>query len=129
MSLETVIYTRSQAHAGLSALISTRLYFHELPQNATLPAVMYARVHSERPSCMGDDAGLARVRMQFDAYASTAKAARGVIEQLRDCFQRWSNTSGTVVQDTYVLSEADLGPDPDTREYHSTIDFEFVHQE
>lgn len=129
MSLETVIYTRSQAHAGLTALIGTRLYFDELPQGVTLPAVLYARVHSERPSCMGADAGLVRARAQFDVYAATAKAARAVVEQLRSCYQRWSNTSGTVVQDTYVLSEADLGPDPDTREYHAVIDFEFVHQE
>lgn len=131
MSVETVINTRAAAFAGLTNLIGSppRFYYADLPQTITMPAVVYARIAGERPSCMGVDAGLVRARFQFDVYAETQKKARQVVEQLRQCFQRWSNTIDTVVQDVYVVSDVDVGRDPDTREYHSAIDFEFVYQE
>src|SRR5688500_18229280 len=116
---------RAAAFAGITDILGAdpRLYFEEMPQNVTYPAGRYGRIGDERPSCMGVDAGLVRARFQFDAYAETQKAARLLVEQYRLCFQRWSNASGTVVQDTFVISSADLGLDPDVRVYHSSIDF------
>jgi len=129
MSVETVLVARANGYAGLTALISTRFYYQQLPQNPTLPAVVYSRISAERPSCMGADAGLVRARFQLDVYAADPKSARLVMEQLRQCFQRWTNSSGTVVQDTFIVSDVDIGPDPDTLEHHSSLDIEVIYQE
>lgn len=132
MSIESVINDRATAFSALTALIGTdpvRLYFQDFPQDVSLPAVKFYRISAPRVSCMGSDSGLVLSRFSFDVYAADATTSRSVIDQLRSCFQRWRNSTGTVVQDTFVVADADLGMDPDTREYHSVIDFEFIYQE
>lgn len=132
MSVESVLITRAEAVAGLTALIGTspaRIYFGEMPQNVTLPAVSFERIVAPRVSCMGADPGLVRARFQFDVFADTKKSARLVIDQLRAAYQRWSNASGTVIQDIFIAGDIDLGRDPDTRQYHSAIDFEIIYEE
>ena len=132
MSVESVLVTRLSGFAGLTALIGTtppRLYYGEMPQKTALPAVSYGRVTAQRVPAMGADTGLVRARFQFDVWAANAKSARQVVEQLRLALQRWSNTSGTVIQDIHVAGDVDLGLDPDTLEHHSAIDFEVVYVE
>lgn len=132
MSVESVLATRAEAVSGLTALIGaspTRIYFGEMPQSVTLPAVSFTRVTAPRVSCMGSDPGVVRARFQFDVFADTQKQARLVIDQLRAAYQRWTNSSGTVIQDIFIAGDVDLGRDPDTREYHSAIDFEVIYEE
>ncbi len=129
MSLESVLYDRSQAHTGLAALIGTR--FHAggvMPQAGTLPAVTHQRVAASRPSAMGVDIGMVRGRLQFTAWASDPDGARAVADQVRAAFVRWRNTSGTVVQDIYFVSEVELY-DESTQVYGWAVDLEIVYQE
>lgn len=129
MSLDTVLYTRLTTFAGLTALISDRVYArNELPQGVALPAVSFMRAGVERVSAMGVDTGLARARVQVDAWASTYDGVRAVAEQLRLALQRWRNVTGTVVQDTYVLTELDLY-EPETRLHRVMFDFDVVYVE
>lgn len=128
MSVETVLYDRGRAHAGLSALIGTRLYPGVLPQKCTYPAVNYSRVFASRVSAMGADTGLVRARFQFDIWADTYAVARAIAEQVRLCYQRWSNTAGTVIQDIYFVGEVDLYED-ETRIHHAALDFEVIYRE
>lgn len=129
MSLDTVLYTRLTTFAGLTALIENRVYArNELPQGAVLPAVSFMRAGVERVSAMGVDTGLARARIQVDAWASTYDGVRAVAEQLRLALQRWRNATGTVVQDTYVLTELDLY-ETETRLHRVMFDFDVVYVE
>lgn len=128
MTVETVLYDRGVAHAGLSALISTRLYPGVLPQKCTYPAVNYSRIFASRVPAMGADTGLVRARFQFDIWADTYAAARAVAEQVRAAYQRWRNTAGTVIQDIYFVGEVDLYED-ETRIHHAALDFEIIYQE
>lgn len=63
---------------SVSELLGTRLYPNKLPQNPTLPAVVYSVV-SEVPLHTLDAGGyeLARSRVQFDVYARKYADARG----------------------------------------------------
>lgn len=128
MSVETVLKTRLDGYAGLSALIATRVYPNVLPQNVTLPAISYRRVTAERISAMGSDSGVVRARFQFDVWAVSYADARAVTEQLRGALQRWRNASGTVIQDTFFLNEIDLYED-ETRVHHVAVDFEINYEE
>lgn len=105
MSIESVIYDRATGHAGLSALVSTRVYPNVAPQNVTVPFVTYRRVSAVRPSGFGSDVGIVEARFQFDMYATTYSGARAVAEQVRAAFQRWTNSSGTVVYETRIENE------------------------
>lgn len=128
MSVETVLFSRLSGFAGLSALVSTRVYPNLIPQNSTLPVVSYQRISTTRESAMGDDTGVARARFQLDAFAATYLNVRAVAEQVRAALQRWTNSSGTVVQDSFILGEQEFYED-ETKRYRVSQDFEIIYVE
>lgn len=128
MSVETVLFDRLTTHSGLTALIEERCYSLVLPQNATLPALSYFRVSTMRHSAMGADTGLASARFQVSVWADSFSSARAVATQVRSALQRWSTTSGTVIQDIFYLNETDLH-DPQVNGYHTACDFQVHYEE
>ena len=132
MSVEATLYTRLTTHAGLSALIAARVHPNKLPQGVTLPAVSYRRVSAERVPAMGSDTGLVRARFQFDAWAAGYQAMLDVKEQLRAALERWSTTTGTVIQDIFYRNETDMFESANEREaevHHGALDFEIIYEE
>lgn len=128
MSVETVLFDRMTTHSGLSALTNARCYPLTLPQNATLPALSYFRVSTVRHSAMGSDCGLVTARFQVSVWADSFSSVRAVANQVRSALQRWSTTSGTVIQDIFYLNETDLH-EPQVEGYHTACDFEVHYEE
>lgn len=128
MSIESALYDRARTFAGLSALVGTRIYPNLQPQQVADKSVTFRRISSQRVSAMGADTGLVRARYQFDAWAKTYDGARAIADQLRLAFQRWNTTTGTVVQDVYVLNDVELYED-DTQTHHVAVDFDVVYRE
>lgn len=74
------------AQAGVSALIGSRMYPDELPQNATMPAITYHRIstlHHENIS--GSKAGMAEAIVEVRCYAATRTACNALCEAVRTC--------------------------------------------
>lgn len=110
--IEQAIYTRLGAFAGLTALVSTRIYPALLPQDPVYPAVTYTTISAERVSAMGADPGVARRRMQVSAWGATFTSASDVAEQVRAALQRHRGTAdGTEILDIYVENTLDLYDD------------------
>ena len=137
MTIEAEIYTRLSGFAGLSALVSTRIYPRgEMPQNVEMPALSYQRISAERPSAMGVDTGLVRARFQFDCWSGvhrddtegTFDESRAVFEQVRLALQRWRTTSGTIVQDTFIVGDQDLY-ETESKTFHAVLDAEIIYEE
>lgn len=127
--LEEALVSALEGHAGLSALIGSRIYPLMIPQGAALPAVTYQRVSGERIHAMVDDPGLASPRIQVDAWGSTYASAKAVAAQVIDCLQRWSGTAETVVvQDSYFQGDQDIY-DPETERWQVSMDFIVWHLE
>jgi len=127
--IEDAIFTRLTTHAGLSALIGTRAYPLQAPQNAATPFLVYQRVSAQRISAMGNDTGLARGRFQVSCFASTYSSAKDVAAQARAALQRWRGTvNGTTIQDTYFENDVDVY-NPGTLIYHVAIDVEIIYEE
>lgn len=77
MSLGAQIFTRLSAAPGVAALVGSRVFPNELPQDVVVPALVYVVV-ADRPesSLTGAVASLLRAaRVQVDAYARTSLAA------------------------------------------------------
>jgi hypothetical protein len=130
MTVEAAIKTRMEAHVGLAALVSDRIYPHHLPQQPAYPAVSYHIIGARpRDRAMGGDSGIAFKRVQVSCWGKSYGQAVQVAEQVRQALQRWSGTeAGTAVQDIYLENqneffEADLGI------YHHALDFEVVYGE
>lgn len=133
-TIEQAISTRLTGFAGLSALVASRVYRPHLPQGATLPAVSFFRVSTERSAKMGVDSPLLRGRWQFDVWGDQAgghDAVAAVRVQVRRALQRWRNASSPVVQDSLILDEQDLVEEvgDGTVRFHLTLDAEIWWQE
>jgi len=128
VAVEDAIYSRASGHAGLSALISTRIYPGLAPQDVTLPAVVYQRVSSVPESLLTADTDVIRDRFQFTVLASSYESAVNVGIQIRSALQRWQGIESSVtIEDSYLLNEIDLYED-ETEVFQKVIDFEILHR-
>lgn len=126
---ERAIIARLKAHAGTAALVSDRVYGAVAPQNVANPYITLFRVSTDRPSAMGADIGIARARIQVNAWSNTYASAKSVSAQIRDALQRYTGTSGTVVVlDIFMLTEQDMY-EPDTQIHHIAVDVETIFRE
>ena len=123
--IEETLYTRLSTFAGLTALVSTRIYPVIMPQGIDKPALVYQLISSTRESCMVKDVGLVRARFPVTTWGPTFAGVKAIIEQVRQALQRWT-TSG--VQDTYILGQYDLYDDA-TFQYGAAIDAQVVYEE
>lgn len=99
MLIEEGIYSYLSGYAGLTALVSTRIYPLENPQNVTLPAVCYQLIST--PQAPGythqGPSNLLMPRFQFDCYAGTSLACRQIAAQVRAAMDGYEGLMGTVV--------------------------------
>jgi hypothetical protein len=124
--MEALLYTRLSTFTGLTALVSTRIYPLVCPQGVVYPAVVFQRISTEpRESCMVEDAGIVRARVQVTAWGETYAAVMAIIDQVRQALQRWSTTG---IQGTYIIGEYDLY-DEEALKYGAAIDAQVVYEE
>lgn len=69
MTVVEAVRSRLATVSALTALVSTRIYSLKLPQTPTLPAVRLQQVSEVEPMQLRGSSGLARARVQVDAYA------------------------------------------------------------
>lgn len=128
MSFSEDLYTRLSNFAGLTALVSTRIYPLKLKQQDTMPALRYTKVSSVTPSAMGVDVGLTDYRYQFDVFGTTYASADDVLRQLKAATQRWSD-AGIGLQDSFILTESDMAYESEVELYRIRLDVRFVVEE
>ncbi len=129
MSIEDAVFNRLDGHAGLTALVASRIYPVMSPQNPTTPYVTYQRISTDRVSLLGEDTDIARPRFQISAWSTDRDEVVSVAAQIRDAFQRYSGTNASIViLDSYLENESDLY-EPDTKLYQIPVDFEIWHRE
>lgn len=129
---EQALYARLAAVAGVTALVSTRIYPVKLPQNATLPAVTYQRVSTSRAGAMGADPGVAWARIQVTSWATSYSGLKSLSEAVRAALQRYSGSSGGVtVLDVTLDSELDLYGEDESEAgvFAVAQDFTVIHRE
>lgn len=79
------VYTVLQNFAGLTALVSTRVYAILMPQDPTVPAVTFQRITAERVSTLAPAGGngVERARIRVIAWGKTLAECQAVAEQVR----------------------------------------------
>lgn len=124
-----MLYSRLSGYAGLTALVSTRVYPNVAPQNVTVPFVTYRRVSSVRDSGFGADTGTVTDRFQFDAYATTYSGVRDIVEQLRAALQRWTTAGPPVVEGVFLETTLETFEAEPALLHHAITDFRIHYQE
>jgi len=120
--IEEAINSRLAGFAGLSALVSDRIYPAIAKQGAALPYVVHTRISGARESAMGADTGVSRARFQISSFGSTYSSAKSVAKQIRLALQRYSGTvGGDEILAVFIENDFDLYEE-DTLLHHVATD-------
>ena len=126
--LEAGLYTYLTAQSGVTALIGTKLYPVTAPQGTTLPYVVYSKIDTRPVQALGQAAGMATSRLQFDAYAATPLAAKNLIQALRVALDGKQGAWGsTVIGSSLWLNEIDLY-EQETASHRIAVDFDITYE-
>jgi len=106
--IEEALRARLLAVAGVTALVSTRVYPVVMPQDPTFPCVTYQRLGEVRHLRMGAPAPLNDVVFQVDAWAEGFQACKTLAAAIRTALDAVSWTAGAeTVQVAYLQTEED----------------------
>jgi len=83
MGFQADLYAALSGNAGLTALIGTRLYPNEAPQDPTLPYIVYYEFATPREQLMSNAIGVSKPRIQYSIYAESYTSALAVADALR----------------------------------------------
>jgi len=90
-ALEDALYDTLAAHAGLTALVSTRIYRQAAPQGATLPYVLYELVAGGDENSSPVDSQDLRYRAR-GVSATSSDEAGDIDDQIRAALHRQALT-------------------------------------
>jgi hypothetical protein len=104
--IDESLFSYLSTYAGLTALVSNRVFAFKIPQGATLPCVTFQRISTPRvPShdSVGIGNELAHPRFQFDAWADSYAGAKAINDQLRAALHGKTGLIGTQVETATVV--------------------------
>ena len=97
-TLEDALLSYLSGYAGLTTLISTRVYNTNKPQTVTYPCLVFQRVNTPRMHTH-DDSGatgtLASPRFRMDAWADREDTAKKITDQVRAALHGKTGSIGT----------------------------------
>lgn len=119
-----------KAYAGLTALISTRIYPLMFPDGVTMPCMTYAIVDTPYTHTMdssGATGNLTNPRYQFDVWATTPGSVKAIQDQLRAALNGKKGSTGagavTVTIRAALVENETRERDPETRLYRGISEY------
>lgn len=131
MRIDEALFAHLSGNAGVSALVSTRIYPVVLPQGATLPAVTFMEVSAPKIRTMGGRLG-GSPRFQITCWATTPSGARGVSDAILDALDHYSGTMGGGGGVNVLSSFEDNAQDdydPEFKKFKRILDYIITYQE
>jgi hypothetical protein len=125
MSIEAGIVARLNAVAGVTNLVSDRIYADLLPDGTTHPAIVYQLI-STTPidSNISTDGGMFRSRVQLTLIVDTKSATIGLSEAIKAALIRFKGASSDVTFiDTRLEDISDQAYDLETGQTARIMDF------
>lgn len=112
--------------APLAALVSTRVYWNAIPQDAADPAVVMYLIDSAPGYAMGGADGLTSSLVQIDVRAVSAASMWAIRDAIVTALSGYAGTQGdTDFRGVFQRGERQSSEKPGTVLYHrSSLDFE-----
>tara|TARA_B100000809_G_scaffold154054_1_gene151418 strand:- start:1083 stop:1505 length:423 start_codon:yes stop_codon:yes gene_type:complete len=119
---------------AIAADVGTRIFPRAMPQDATLPAIVFQLISSISVDQVDSAAGIANALVQVDIYGETHLAANNLAEDVRNAVHGYSGSMGSeTVQSVGIANKIEgyLVPDDggDDGTYRVTLDLDIVHTE
>ena len=118
MSAETSVYSALSGYAGLTAIVSTRIYPDVLPDTTVYPAVVFARERTEPLISISNNYFGADVAIKVACWADTRTQADTASTQAQ----------AALLAAGIVPTGKNAGYDPDTDLFASIIDIDIFEQ-
>lgn len=120
--------------AGVSALVSTRVYGNRIPQGATLPCLTVTRISTPRVIThdTSGSAGTAHPRFQIDAWGELNGTVKSIADAVRAALNGFKGTMGvtnTVTVQAAWIDDEKPDFDPETNLWRSQSDYVIWHEE
>lgn len=127
-TIEQTLWSVLTADAGVSSIVSSRVYPMLIPQNTSLPAIAYQMISAPRQHTVCDTIDMIPSRWQFTCWATTYTSLRALVSAVRGVLDNYNGTVGSVViQSIHFIEEVDLMnelPGVDVlRRYGKALDF------
>ena len=123
------LYEYLSLHKGITDKVKDRIYPIMLPQNAILPAIVYAPVLANYDSALQGDTGYVRQTVQFVCHDTTFRKARQLSRMAKTALQDFhGNMCGVEIQAVFIKTDYEYNGNTalkfDTEEYMSSLEFE-----
>ena len=118
---------RARLATSLIALVGARVYPTEVPQRATLPAVTYVRLDSDRSHAMGADTGNVHARFNVGYWDTNYLNAVTGAGEIKTAMSRFTAPHGSV-EDCFFEGERQEH-DPERGAYSISLDFRVHYRE
>lgn len=131
MKIEEALYAHLKSYTGLTNLVGTRIYPLVLPQNPTLPAIIYQKISRVGGRALSSPSPrYVRARFQISCWGASYGSVKDVAEQVKAALQDYhgvmGGTGGVTVLDADVANEQDIY-EPEVGIYHLPVDVFIYH--
>ena len=114
--------------------VEDRIYPIALPQNASLPAIVYSPILAVYDSALQGDTGYVRQTMQFVCHDKTYKRSRELSRMVKKAFQDFhGDMCGLWIEAVFIKTDYEYNGNTalkfDTEEYMSSIEFDIQYNE
>ena len=128
------VYEYISGNTEIQAVVQGRIFPIVLPQDASLPAMVYAPVVANYDSALQGDTGYVRQTIQFVCHEKTFKKARKLSRLVKKALQDYTgDMNGVEIQAVFIKSDYELNGNTslkfDTEEYMSCIEFDIHYNE
>lgn len=117
MTIEADILTTLNNYAGLSALVSSRNYAVNLPQNSTYPNTVFFTVVTNPQNTLTGRNTLTQIRIQIDIRDTTLNGASLAATQVKKAIEAATLFDGLYINDSMSPREVQ------TETYRKSLDF------
>lgn len=132
--IEKAIVSVLRNNGNVAGLVGTRIYPHEIPQSASVPAITYKQTSGERDHTMDGPSGFASPEYEITCWDDSYGTPRVLARYVRTALDGYKGTVGTVVIHIGMLGdELDVFrqlPDiKSTKRYGKQLTFKIWHDE
>lgn len=121
--IEGALKARLTGHAGVAAIVGTRVYRLQLPQGTALPAITLWTDGTPREHVMGGDCAKVGANVYVACWAEDDAAVEALAAQVRAALRNYAGTQlGVVIANCFLEDEHDDVED-DTRRHRITLRF------
>lgn len=113
MNVGQIIYGVLSATAGVTALVSTRIYPDMAPQNVTFPYIVFQKLQTQPTDTKEGVSKLDKILVQVDCYSNNYDNAHSLAAAIRTALDRYTGTINGHVVDRIIFSNDSSGSPQD----------------